>query len=203
MKKFLITCLAFFIAMPAIATENAKTAEVRTYVEEIGNKIIKIAGEKGSESKKRDKIIIVIDGAIDADWLTRFVLSKNYKTSTEAQKERLTKLYRDFMINTYGPKFKNYNGKKFTVNEVTEQNGFYIAKTEFLPRDSNVPISVNFRVKERNGKLMILDFIAEGVSLIETQRSEFNSAIAQKGMDQFLDDLAERVKKLKESNSQT
>jgi len=203
MKKFLITCLVFFIATPALASENAKTTEVRTYVEEIGNKIIKIAGEKGSESKKRDKIISVIDDAIDADWLARFVLSRNYKTSTEAQKERFTKLYRDFMINTYGPKFKNYNGKKFTVNEVTEQNGFYIAKAEFLPHDSNVPISVNFRVKERNGKLMILDFIAEGVSLIETQRSEFNSAIAQKGMDQFLDDLADRVKQLKESNSKT
>ena len=203
MKNFLITCLVFFIAAPAIAAENAKTSEVRTYVEEIGNKIIKIAGEKGNESKKRDKIISVIDDAIDADWLARFVLSRNYKTSTEAHKERFTKLYRDFMINTYGPKFKNYNGKKFTVNEVTEQNGFYIAKAEFLPRDNNVPISVNFRVKERNGKLMILDFIAEGVSLIETQRSEFNSAIAQKGMDQFLDDLAERVKQLKESNSKT
>jgi phospholipid transport system substrate-binding protein len=203
MKKFLITCLIFFTSTPAIAAENAKTVEVRTYVEEIGNKIIKIAGEKGSESKKRDKIISVIDSAIDADWLAHFVLSKNYKTSTEAQKERFTKLYRDFMINTYGPKFKNYNGKKFTVNEVIEQNSFYIAKAEFLSRDGNVPISVNFRVKERNGKLMILDFIAEGVSLIETQRSEFNSAIAQKGMDQFLEDLAERVRQLKESNRKT
>ncbi len=203
MKKFLITCLIFFTFTPAIAAENAKTVEVRTYVEEIGNKIIKIAGEKGSESKKRDKIISVIDSAIDADWLAHFVLSRNYKTSTEAQKERFTQLYRDFMINTYGPKFKNYNGKKFTVNEVIEQNSFYIAKAEFLSRDGNVPISVNFRVKERNGKLMILDFIAEGVSLIETQRSEFNSAIAQKGMDQFLEDLAERVRQLKESNRKT
>ena len=43
MKKFLITCLVLLISTPAIAEENAKTAEVRTYVEEIGNKIIKIA----------------------------------------------------------------------------------------------------------------------------------------------------------------
>ncbi|MES2961475.1 MAG: ABC transporter substrate-binding protein [Pseudomonadota bacterium] len=201
MKKFLIACLVLFISTPALSEDTIQTIEVKSYVEDIGNKIIKIAAEKGSESKKRDKIISVINGAIDADWLARFVLSRNYKTSTDAQKERFTKLYRDFMINTYGPKFKNYNGKKFTVNDVTEQNGFYIAKAEFLPRDSNTPISVNFRVKERNGKLMILDFIAEGVSLIETQRSEFNSAISQKGMDQFLDDLEERVKQLKEANS--
>jgi phospholipid transport system substrate-binding protein len=103
------------------------------------------------------------------------------------------------MINTYGPKFKDYNGRKFTVNEVIEQGGFYIAKAEFLPHDSNTPISVDFRVKERNGKLVILDFIAEGISLIETQRSEFNSAISQKGTDKFLDELTERVEKLKKA----
>lgn len=139
----------------------------------------------------------MIDGAIDAEWIGRFVLGKNYKTATDAQRQRFTSLYRDFMINTYGPKFKNYNGRKFTVNEITEQGGFYVAKSEFLPRDSNVPISVDFRVKERNGKLVILDFIAEGISLIETQRSEFNSAISQKGTDQFLDELAVRVDNLK------
>ena len=48
---------------------------------------------------------------------------------------------------------------------------------------------------------MILDFIAEGISLIETQRSEFNSAISQNGMDKFLDILQERVEKLKKGNS--
>jgi phospholipid transport system substrate-binding protein len=103
------------------------------------------------------------------------------------------------MINTYGPKFKDYNGRKFTVNEVSERGGFYIAKAEFLPYDSNVAISVDFRVKERNGKLVILDFIAEGISLIETQRSEFNSVISQKGADKFLDELTERVEKLKKA----
>lgn len=200
MKKILATCLVFLIASPSFANDDQKPA-VKKFVEDIGNTIIKTAGETGtSEIKKRDKIIAVIDTAIDSNWIARFVLGKNYKTSNEPQKERFTKLYRDFMINTYGPKFKNYNGRKFTVNDVVEQGGFFIAKAEFLPKNSNVPISVDFRVKERDGKLVILDFIAEGVSLIETQRSEFNSAISQNGMDKFLDDLDARVKKLKAGN---
>jgi phospholipid transport system substrate-binding protein len=200
MKKILATCLVFLIASPSFAADDQKPI-VKKFVEDIGNTIIKTAGETGtSEIKKRDKIIAVIDTAIDSNWIARFVLGKNYKTANEPQKERFTKLYRDFMINTYGPKFKNYNGRKFTVNDVVEQGGFFIAKAEFLPKDSNVPISVDFRVKEREGKLVILDFIAEGVSLIETQRSEFNSAISQSGMDKFLDDLDARVKKLKAGN---
>lgn len=200
MKKILATCLVFLIASPSFANDDQKPA-VKKFVEDIGNTIIQTAGETGtSEVKKRDKIIAVIDTAIDSNWIARFVLGKNYKIADELQRERFTKLYRDFMINTYGPKFKNYNGRKFTVNDVVEQGGFFIAKAEFLPRNSNVPISVDFRVKEREAKLVILDFIAEGVSLIETQRSEFNSAISQSGMDKFLDDLDARVKKLKAGN---
>jgi phospholipid transport system substrate-binding protein len=197
MKKLLFVAAIFFTNSLGFAAEQ-KSSEVKTFVEEVGNNIIKIAGEsKLSESNKKDKIIAVIDTAIDSNWIARFVLGKNYKTATDPQKERFTKLYRDFMINTYGPKFKNYNGRSFTVNEVVEQGGFFIAKAEFLPKNSNVPISVDFRVKERDGKLAILDFIAEGVSLIETQRSEFNSAISQNGIEKFLNDLDTRVKKLK------
>ncbi len=198
MKKIFTAIFVILFCSQALAQDAAKKEEAGKFVEKIGNEIVGIAREKGvSETKKKDKIIAVIDGVIDADWIARFVLGKNYKTASDQQRERFTKLYRDFMINTYGPKFKNYDGKKFTVNEVMQQGGFFVAKAEFLPKDSNVAISVDFRVKEKNGKLLILDFIAEGISLIETQRSEFNSAISQDGMDKFLDNLTERVKKLK------
>lgn len=200
MKKIFLTLLLTIFINQALANQDTKSDEVGNFVQNIGNKIIHIAAEKGSsDAKKREKIINTIDQSIDANWIARFVLGKNYKEANEEQRTRFTKLYREFMINTYGPKFKNYDGRKFTVNEVLNQGGFYVAKAEFLPRDSNVPISVDFRVKEKSGKLFILDFIAEGISLIETQRSEFNSAIAQSGMDKFLDNLEERVNTLKKS----
>jgi phospholipid transport system substrate-binding protein len=197
MKKILSALLIFLITSPALAESN-KISEVKIFVEELGGNIIKIAGETGiSEDKKRDKIIEIIDTAIDSNWIARFVLGKNYKTASDAQKEQFTQLYRNFMINTYGPKFKNYNGRKFTVTEVVEQKGFFLAKAEFLPKNSNIPILIDFRVNERKGRLFILDFIAEGVSLIATQRSEFDSIISQDGMAKFLEVLDKRVSKLK------
>jgi len=198
MKKITALFLVFF----SLNSFAADKKDVEKFVNKIGNDIINIAKQTNlSEEKKREKIINVVDAVIDAEWIARFVLAKNYNGASDAQKERFTKLYRDFMINTYGPKFKKYNGKKFSVTEVAEQKSFYIAKAEFIPHDSNIAINVNFRVKDRDGKLVILDFIAEGVSLIETQRSEFNSAISQNGMDKFLDDLEERIKNLKKQKA--
>jgi phospholipid transport system substrate-binding protein len=198
MKNFLTAFFLIIFSSSAMAENSSTKDQVKDFINVVGRKIISTADEKGiSEDKKKDKIIAIIDDSIDSDWISRFVLGKNYKSISDENRTKFSKLYRDFMINTYGPKFKNYNGRKFDVTDVNEQNGFFVAKAEFLPRDSNVPINVDFRVKERGGKLVILDFIAEGVSLIETQRSEFNSAISQKGVDQFLIDLEARVKKLK------
>ncbi len=198
MKKVFTTLLLIIFAQSAFAQEAKNQSQISEFVSGVGNKIIAIASDKSvSDEQRKNKIINVIDQVIDAEWIARFVLGKNYKTISDQNREKFMQLYREFMINTYGPKFKNYNGRKFTVIDVVEQNGFFVAKSEFLPKDSNVPISVDFRVKERNGKLVILDFIAEGISLIETQRSEFNSAISQKGIEQFLVDLESRVKKLK------
>lgn len=196
MKKLTAIIFFLFFSNNAFADEATKKS-VGTFIGTLGNKIISIASEKTSEENKKNRIIAEIDRVIDSDWLARFVLGKNYKTATEAQREKFTKIYRQFMINTYGPKFKNYNGKAFNVLTVDERNGFYVAKCEFIPREENKSIKVDFRVKNNNGKLLVLDFIAEGISLIETQRAEFNSAISQKGMDQFLSDLQVRVNELK------
>jgi phospholipid transport system substrate-binding protein len=198
MKNILLGIVFIFFTSSALAQDNTKLDQVKVFINEVGSQIIKSADDKKlSVAQRKAKIISVIDESIDADWIARFVLGKNYRTMSEEHKAAFTKLYRDFMINTYGPKFQSYNGKRFDVTDVTEQNGFYIVKAEFLPKDSNAAILVSFRVKERANKLVILDFIAEGISLIETQRSEFNSAISQKGVDKFLEELKNRIEKLK------
>jgi phospholipid transport system substrate-binding protein len=196
--KLLAIAMIALYSLNSFAKDDAELQEVKIFVEEIGNKIINIAGEKNiSEAKIREKIIAEIDRVIDSEWIAKFVLGKNYKNLTDQQKLDFVRLYREFMINTYGPKFKNYNGKKFTVNEVTRQNSFFIAKAEFLPKESDNAIMTDFRVKKKDGKFFVLDFIAEGISLIETQRSEFNATIDQNGVEPFLKNLEQKVKNLK------
>ena len=201
MKKIIALIVFTFLTNSALAQTVNISDNVIKFIDHLGNKIISIAAEKQtSESAKKQKIIAEIDRVIDTAWIGHFVLGKNYKDASEAQRTRFIELYRQFMINTYGPKFKNYNGKSFNVISVDQQGGLYVAKCNFWPKDSTTAINVQFRVKERNGKLAVLDFVTEGISLIETQRSEFNSAIAQNGMDKFLTNLETRVTQLKAQN---
>src|SRR3989338_8610308 len=94
MKKILVAFLIAIFSSQAMAQEVSKAKEVDEFVEIIGNKIVKVAGEKAtSDAKKREKIIAIIDGVIDANWIARFVLGKNYKTANDEQRQRFTALY--------------------------------------------------------------------------------------------------------------
>ncbi len=198
--KNLLKVFAVLFLLSTAANADDKVVQIKEFINNVGDKIIKTAADNSlSDAKKREKIIITIDEVVDAQWIARFVLAKQYKGFNEEQKQKFSALYRQFMINTYGPKFKNYNGRKFEVIEVVQQNSFYVAKAEFTPKDGKA-INVDFRVKEKEKKLVIIDFVAEGISLIETQRSEFNSAISQNGIEKFLQDFQVRVESLKAAN---
>lgn len=201
MKKLLtISVLFFFFTNSSIANsqEAATKDEIKTFISNLGSNIIDIAkNKKDSEKVKNDKIIKVVDDSIDSNWISRFVLGKSYSKLSDSQKSQFSELYRQFMINTYAPKFRDYNGRKFTVLSIEKQKIFYVVRCEFLPTTSDVAISFDFRVRSKNGKLSVIDFVAEGISLIESQRSEFNSVISSKGVETFLVELEERVNNLK------
>ncbi len=56
----------------------------------------------------------------------------------------------------------------------------------------DAPVIVDYRVRGSNGCFKIFDVIIEDVSMITTQRSEFNSVIGNKGIDYLITQLASK-----------
>ena len=185
-----------------------ETKEVEILINDLGNKIIKIADDKKLNiNKKRKQIIKIIDDVIDNDWISKFVLGKNYRLANDEQKEQFKKLYHEFMINSYSSKFTGYSGETFSIASVNNDGNYYTAKCFFYNKGNSPAINIDFRVKKNNdtsvnkSNFLIFDIVAEGISLIETQRSEFGAVIAKDGLDKFIIDLKERNAKLKAENN--
>ena len=51
---------------------------------------------------------------------------------------------------------------------------------------------------ERDNNLYITDIIPEGISFISSQRTEIDSALTQKGYDEFIEDLKSKIKNISE-----
>lgn len=180
-----------------ITTSKTQAESAKILVDQICSKIAEINGNnKLSQVKKMQQINLVIDSNVDAEWIARFILGKNYRTMDNKQKETFINVYHDFLLQTYAPKMQKFSGNNFKILQVVENNKFFIVKTEFNLKDGQKPV-VEFRIKQKNqaGEMVIVDFIAEGISFIETQRAEFGSAIAKEGVEKFLTTLIAKVKK--------
>ena len=116
---------------------------------------------------------------------------------TNEQITRFNNIYRQYMIKTYSPKFKKYNSYGVNITSVEKFQRFYLVETSFDIESSKDPVEINFRVKLFNDKFLIIDIIAEGISLVETQRSEFGAAISSNGIEKFIDMMNDKLAKLK------
>ena len=206
MKKFIqliVACLLIFSQSIDQSFAGEKNA-LQNFINSLGTQIISVASNnKINTKKKKEQLANVIEQNVDIEWIAKFVLGRHYRIATTSQKDQFKNLYYQFIIESYVPKFIEYNGAKFRIANVLNDSNYDVVKCIFNLKDNANDINLDFRVRENSSnpkqKFLVFDFIAEGVSFIETQRSEFGSVIAQDGLDKFLIDLAQKIKQLKKT----
>ncbi|MFT6077663.1 MAG: phospholipid transport system substrate-binding protein [Myxococcota bacterium] len=201
MKKIIILFSLFFVFINSSFADETK--KVEKFIDDFGKRIMLVVDDKNLDvNQKREGLIKIVDGIIDSNWISKFVLGRNYRIANKEQKEEFKVLYRDFMINAYSPKFTDYRGEIFSIDSVINNGNYYTVECLLTPKDDTPTISIDFRVRKNTAKsaktdFIVFDIVAEGISLIETQRSEFGSAIDRDGIEKFMFDLKERTATLK------
>lgn len=189
----LLMCSMAWAAPVAAAEKNAGT-----FISGLGNEVIGIVskGEPG-DADREARLEKVFYRAVDVDWIARFVLGKHIRKASEVQKKRYLAAYGPFAVNVYAKRFNEYSGETFKVTRTQKDpQGFFMVHVQII-RPAGEPVEVQFRVHERNGKLKIFDVVIEGVSQLTTQRSEFNTIVADGGLDALIARLEEKGGKKK------
>ncbi len=183
--------VAIFLSFPAFA----QTDSAKKYVQDVGNQVLVIISNKSqSDDAKEKKLIGIFNQTVDTEWMSRFVLGHYYRQATPAQLKKYKDLYRQYVLESYVPKFRQYTGEKFQITAArAEGDSEYVVQTEIL-RPNQESVRVDYRLAGKGGALKIVDIIVEGVSLINTQRSEFGSVISREGFDSLITKLDGMVK---------
>lgn len=195
MKKItFISSLILLISFNSFASVDGASKFSQNILEEA----FTAAAETKDTSEARDKIVNTVKNNIDINYISKFVLGKHWRRTTEAQRKEFSKIYEEYLILTYAPKFQGYNGETYTINsteEITE--GKYVTKATLILSD-NTPLELEFFIIENaDKKYKIVDISGEGISFAATQRSEFSSLISSKGVDRFIENLKTKVESLK------
>lgn len=193
MKYLRILLLSFFIFAVGDASA-AGAGDAKAFVNDLGNHVLEIVKSGKSDSEKEQQLIQIFNENVNTDWMARFVLGRYSRTVPQDKLERYKKLYRDYVMNSYIPRFREYTSEKFRVSGVRNDKDTYIVQTEILRPNNQQAIKVDYRLVPEASSFKVIDIVVEGVSLINTQRSEFGSIISNNGFDTLLAKIEAKVK---------
>ena len=191
--KILVFITLFIVNVNAenkVITEN----DVETFITNMSTKSNSILNNtEMTELQKETEYKNFTGEIVDSDYVARFILATNWRTLTTEQQQEFQTLYKEYLMENYIPKLKDYN-QDLTVNKIEKlRDKVYIAQTTTKDKDGRL-VNVNFRVIEKNGELYIIDIIPEGISFISSQRTDVNNSISKNGYNGFIKELKSKIK---------
>ena len=174
LNLFLIT-LSLLSFSSVSADSNAEGSKV--FVEKLGKEVIeRVSDEKLSDSQRRSNFRYLYLNAFDNFYISRFVLGRYWKKIDKSVKEEFVKTFNDYIVSTYAPKFKGWEGEFKAVDALIEKN-FYNVKMDVINKNGPVLKLIWKIYLDKNKNFKILDVNIDGVSMLVTQRAEFMSVI--------------------------
>lgn len=149
-----------------------------------------VQGISKEERRQRFRSFLNDDFAVNA--IGKWVLGKYWNQATEEQRAEYQRLFENLLVVTYADRFADYKGEKLAVlDTVVKDSVDVVVYTQIDGPDSPEPLKVDWRVRAKEGKYKIIDVMVTGISMGQTQRSEFASVIHKNGgsIDKFLEEM--------------
>lgn len=183
------------LARPAYALVGPDASPTE-FIQELGDQALTILEQDATPQRKLDELKELLDQSTDLELIGRLVMGRYWRQADEAQRAEYLRLFNGLVMQTMAERLSWYNGQTFTVMDdraIDERDS--VVATRINRPGGQTPVSVEWRVRRSEQGYLLIDIIAEGVSLVVTQRSETAEFISRNGVDGYLAEMRDRVAK--------
>lgn len=181
----LMAVLGFAIAALTMVAAQAYAIEApRLFVERMVDRTIATLEETEADPSARQQALgSLLQESFDLKRIGRLALGKHYRVAAEQDRAAYHALFGDYLVATYAERLNSaFKGSQKAGLEVR------FGEVQIAKKDRIVPsmvyagesrIELNWRVRERDGAWQIIDVVVEGISMVITQRNEFNAIVGR------------------------
>jgi phospholipid transport system substrate-binding protein len=199
-RFFMVWVLGFVLVLaakplPAAADDPGKNAE--QFISGLASQAIEALTKpeiSKQEREKRFRVMLADNFAVKT--IARWVLGRHWKKASDAEKTEYLHLFEELLVVTYVDRFSSYSGESLKIVKSLVNNPKDAMVFSEIARQGTQPVHVDWRVRTSDSvTFKIIDVMVEGVSMGQTQRSEFASVIRQHGgkVEGLLAELRKRV----------
>ena len=133
----------------------------------------------------------LLENGFDMNLIGRVALDGHWPDATVEQHGEYLALFSDYLIKSYGRWIKAYAaGQLEVVQSAPIDDRDTLVRTR-ISRTAGESENIEWRVRLSGEGMRVIDVIVDGVSMLNTQRSEFAAVIARDGIDGLLETLRE------------
>ena len=174
-KRFLT--LFFIILFPLKTFSDDNISKSKVFLEKLGREVIeKVSNVDITDTQREVNFRKLYLASFDNYYISRFVLGRYWKTLDKSVQKQFVNSFNNYIVATYAPKFKGWEGTFKAVDSQIENN-YYNVKMNVINKEGPKMQMMWKLYVNKNNKFKILDVNLEGVSMLVTQRAEFLSVI--------------------------
>jgi phospholipid transport system substrate-binding protein len=180
----------------ARAAPAAVDASPQDFIQRLGDRTVAVLNEATAPPEKLQQLKRLLDESTDLELIARLVMGRYWRQATDAQRQEYVRLFKALVMQAMAERFSWYTGETFEVtgqNPVDERDT--MVSTRIVRPNGKPPILVDWRVRQDERGYLLIDILAEGVSLVVTQRSEAAEVINRGGIDGLLAEMRARLAK--------
>ncbi|MCH6483947.1 ABC transporter substrate-binding protein [Pseudoxanthomonas sp. LH2527] len=180
-------------AAPAAATRQASASQV---VLGSSTRILTTLEQRRAEFKSnpaalRQYVTSEFNTLFDGDYAARLVLGVHGRGASEADVKLFGQALTERLLSAYGARLSDFNARlKVRVKSESPLPGGRGVKvdTEFVQPDQTVT-PITFYARNVGGQWKVFDVLPEGVSFVQTFKTQFDTPLRQKSIAQVAADL--------------
>jgi len=192
----IIVMTAIFVSAPGRAADASGDAQA--FIAGLADRAISALTPPGisrEERETRARSLLNDNFAVPA--IGQFVLGRYWRDASAEERAEYLRLFEDLIVVTYVDRFSRYSGETLKINRaVTDPDSGDVVVYSEISRSGGPPVQVGWRVRRADRTFKIIDVIVEGVSMGQTQRSDFSSVIRNNGgsLDALLAEMRRRIR---------
>ena len=174
------------------ATVAAQATPQEEFIDELIHKATKVLELPLEARKEREASFrALLNQNFDMPTIIRLVLGRHWRTATPGQKARFAQVFRTHLVRVYTSQLGVYEGEIMEIEKsaALSKRDPVIYTLVVRNEEDVVPLRVDWRVRETDDGLKVIDVAAEGVSMLTTKRSEFTSLVAREGVEALIGKL--------------
>lgn len=192
LRPLLCLGLLMLVAANSRATEVQGAADV---VAKFHSELISVMKQADSlgYSGRYEKLAEPVMKSHALDYIAKIIMGPNWKPLSKEKKAEFVGLFTQLTIANYAFNFKGYSGEAFKVlSDEAKGKSKYVVRA-VLTLSDNDDVSLDYLLKLRNNRWVIVNIIADGVSDLALKRSEYDSIIKKDGLEVLMKKVKEKI----------